>query len=97
MAERDRLTPMDTVEWNKNSVATEVDREVVLMSLERGRCYGLGETGSAIWKRLERPVRIADLCAGLQAEYSGDPEVIAADVLRLLEQLLQEGLIEVRR
>ncbi len=37
-----------------NPVAADVAGETVLMSLERSRCYGLGEIGSEIWTKLAR-------------------------------------------
>lgn len=76
-------------------MATEVDQEIVLMSVERGRCYGLGEPGSSVWRRLQSPIRIDDLCRELMLEYNADPEVLAADVLTLLEQLREEGLVRI--
>ena len=91
------LTLANIVQWRDAPVATEVDREVVLMSLERSRCYGLGETGSAVWRKLAKPVEIGELCRQLGTEYIAEPTTLAADVLELLEQLRGEGLIEVLR
>ncbi len=88
------LSASDIVRWRDTPVATEVDHEVVLMSLERGRCYGLGETGSAVWRKLVQPIRIAELCRQLQEEYAAEPATLLADVLDLLERLRAEGLIE---
>jgi len=65
------------------------------MSLERSKCYGLGVTGSEIWKRIEEPVRIADLTAQLAAEYDAEPSVIERDLLALFGDLTAEGLVEV--
>ena len=45
--------------WSNAPVATEVNDEVVLMNLERDRCYGLGSTGSDIWRRLASPIRVS--------------------------------------
>ncbi len=90
-----QLALTDLVQWRDTPVATEVDREVVLMSLERGRCYGLGETGSTVWRKLATPIRIAELCRQLEQEYAADSAVLTADVLELLDQLRAEGLIEV--
>src|SRR5580658_7875164 len=67
-----------------NPVAAEVAGETVLMSLERGRCYGLGEIGSEIWKRLASPVRVADLVAELSEVYEAAPGLIEQDLLELL-------------
>jgi len=76
-------------------VSADVAGETVLMSLERSKCYGLGVTGSEIWKRIEKPVRIADLTAELAAEYDAEPSVIERDLLALFEDLAAEGLVEV--
>jgi Coenzyme PQQ synthesis protein D (PqqD) len=83
------------VSWSDAPVGTEVDREVVLMNVGRGRCYGLGETGSSVWRRLGSPIRVDDLCRELMLEYHADPEMLRKDVLALLEQLQEEGLVKV--
>lgn len=84
-----------TVRQIANPVAAEVAGETVLMSLERNRCYGLGEIGSEIWKKLAAPVRVSDLVSELGQEYDGLPGNIEGDVLELLAHLAEEGLIEV--
>jgi hypothetical protein len=73
-----------------------VNGEVVLMHLERDRCHGLGSTGSAIWRRLREPVRVADLMVQLEVEYAAAPGEIESDVLRTLREYAAEGLIQVR-
>jgi Coenzyme PQQ synthesis protein D (PqqD) len=84
-----------TVCHTENPVAADVAGETVLMSLERNRCYGLGIIGSEIWKKLQFPVRVGDLIANLTEEYEGSRETIERDVLELLSQLADEGLIRV--
>jgi Coenzyme PQQ synthesis protein D (PqqD) len=77
-------------------VSADVAGETVLMSLERGKCYGLGLTGTEIWKRIEYPVRVSELTASLAKEYDADPSIIERDLLELFLQLKGEGLVEVR-
>ena len=89
------ITAESVVSWSEAPVATEVDREVVLMNVGRGRCYGLGETGSSVWRRLGSPIRVDDLCRELMLEYHADLEVLIKDVIVLLEQMQQEGLVKV--
>jgi Coenzyme PQQ synthesis protein D (PqqD) len=89
------ITAESVVSWNEAPVATEVDREVVLMNVGRGRCYGLGETGSSVWRRLGSPIRVDDLCRELMLEYHAELEVLIKDVIVLLEQMQQEGLVKV--
>jgi hypothetical protein len=93
MARELPITPQSIVAWSAAPVATEVDNEVVVMSVERGRCYGLGESGSSVWRRLQSPIRVDDLCRELMLEYAADPDELMRDVLALLEQLQQEGLV----
>jgi hypothetical protein len=89
------ITAESIVSWSASPVATEVDREVVLMNVGRGRCYGLGETGSSVWRRLGSPIRVDDLCRELMLEYHADLDVLVKDVIALLEQMQQEGLVKV--
>ncbi len=82
--------------WSSEAVATEVNGEVILMNLERDRCHGLGSTGSAIWRRLREPIRVAELMMQLEAEFEAAPGKIESDVLRTLTEYADEGLIQVR-
>jgi Coenzyme PQQ synthesis protein D (PqqD) len=78
-----------------NPVAADVAGETVLMSLERSRCYGLGGIGSEIWSKLVSPVRVADLVEEFSERYEAPPGVIERDVLQMLTQLANEGLIQI--
>jgi hypothetical protein len=89
------ITAESLVAWSEIPVAAEVDHEVVLMNVGRGRCYGLGETGSSVWRRLSSPIRVDDLCRELLLEYRADRDVLKRDVLALLEQMQEEGLVKV--
>jgi Coenzyme PQQ synthesis protein D (PqqD) len=91
----DGLSPTSIVCHMPNQVAADVAGETVLMSLARSRCYGLGEIGSDIWSRLMSPVRVSDLVDGLSERYEAPPGVIERDVLRLLSELAEEGLIKI--
>jgi len=81
--------------WSGALVATEVNEEVVLLSMERDRCYGLGVTGSDIWRRLRSPVRVSELSSQLQQAYDSAPGQIESDVVRTLREFAAEGLVGV--
>ncbi|HWB32273.1 MAG TPA: PqqD family peptide modification chaperone [Acidobacteriaceae bacterium] len=89
------IQPDTVVCWSRDAVATDVNGEVVLMNLERDRCYGLGETGSEIWRRIGAPVKVANVIEDLQNEYEAPPGALEADVLETLRQFLEEGLIRI--
>jgi hypothetical protein len=87
------LSPETVVVLNSGMIDAEVDGEVVALSIEQGTCYGLNRVGSRIWKLIENPIRISDLCAALLPEYSVEPDVCEREVLEFLEQLRAEGMI----
>ena len=78
-----------------NLVETEIDGEVVMLSLERGNCYGLDNSAARIWKLLETPKSVAAILETLTREYAVEVEDCRAEVLAFLDQLRQENLIEI--
>lgn len=95
MTETARLTP-STVVVRTEPMSADLGGEIVLMSVESGRYYGLDAIGSDIWMRLAAPLRVDALSAALEADYDAEAGIIARDVLVLLDDLLAHGLIEVR-
>ena len=89
------LTLSSRVCHTPHPVAADVAGETVLMSLERSRCYGLGETGSELWSKLASPILVSDLVIDLRQQYEAPPGVIEHDVIQLLTQLVNEKLIQV--
>jgi len=90
-----QISQESIVRWSSAPVATEVNDEIVLMNLDRDRCYGLGDTGSEIWRRLRLPIRVSALSRQLEEEYDSAPGQIESDVLKTLRHLAAEGLIEI--
>ena len=93
--QRSEINKNSVIQWSPDAVATEVNDEIVLMHLERNRCYGLGETGSEIWRRLASPIPVSDLLSQLAASYDAPAGQIESDVVRVLNDFADEGLIEV--
>jgi hypothetical protein len=89
------LSLSSTVQWSNDQIAATVDREVVILSVERGSYYGLDEIGSEIWEKLSSPVRVDTLCDLLAASYDAERGTIERDVLALLERLAAEGLVSI--
>src|SRR5262249_60583795 len=83
-----------TVISRSPSVLTaEVDGEVVMMSIEQGRYFGLDDIGSDIWNRIEPPCSFAALIDRLAADYEADRATIAADVQALLGRMAAQDVV----
>jgi len=93
---RPALTESTVVTRSREPVAVEVDRTVVMMSIEREKYYSLDGVGGRIWELLRDPCTLGELNARLLDEFDVDPEECKADVQEFLTHLLDEGLIEVR-
>jgi hypothetical protein len=87
------LSSASVVARSDGFIETEIDGEVVALSIERGSCYGLNRVGSRVWNLLAGPSRIGDVCATLLTEYKIDSEACERQVVDLLEELRSEGLI----
>jgi hypothetical protein len=74
-------------------LSAEVDGEIVIMSIERGRYFGLDHIGSNIWKRIEPPCSFATLIDGLAADYEADLATIITDVQNLLGQMVEQDVV----
>src|SRR4029077_5488291 len=89
-AEKARQIGETTVISRSPSVLTaEVDGEIVMMSIEQGRYFGLDDIGSDIWKRLDTPCSFAELIDRLASDYDADQATIAADVRDLLSRMAE--------
>ena len=82
-----------TVTRSPEPVETTVGEEVVLMSLASGECFGLGETGSAVWRLLAEPEQVFAVIAALKEEYDAPAGVLETDVVELVEEMAARGLV----
>src|SRR5947208_13715139 len=92
------LEPRDIVEAtiiarSPSVLTAEVDGEIVMMSIEQGRYFGLDDIGSDIWKRIEPPCSFVRLVDQLVADYDADRSTIAADVQALLGRMAAEDVV----
>ncbi len=87
--------PDDRLSRTREMLATELDQETVLMSIDAGAYYGLAGTARSIWGKLETPLTFSALVHELVEEYKITPEACAADLQRFLGTLEKEGLLRV--
>ena len=75
-------------------IEAEVDGELVGLHLDNGTCYGFNRTATRVWGLLESPRTVAELCGALLAEFEVDRATCKAELMGLLEELRQDGLVQ---
>ena len=75
------------------AVVTDLDGEVALFQSSTCDYLVLNESASAIWHALSSQPTLAELCAGLQQEYSVSPDDCLADVQAWLEIGLEKQVV----
>ena len=88
------LTPDTIVAWHPEQITAAVDGEVIVMGLTRGQYVGLDDIGSVLWRFLEQPRTVRQLCDELGQRYQGTPATIITDVLAFLEELRALDLVQ---
>ena len=76
-------------------LVSEVDGDVVMMSVEQGVYSGLNTIGSAIWRLLEHPKCVSDLCDRLMERYDVDRHRCEQDVIGFLNDLVSNDTIRI--
>ena len=76
-------------------ISTEIENEIVLMHIADGKYYALNSVGSIIWSQISTPVAISFLCERITKEFDVEFDVCQRDVLSLVKELHELGLIQV--
>jgi len=87
------LGPETVVSRNDEPIAVEVDRSVVMMSVDQGMYFGLEGTGPRIWALLAEPRTVRALCDELMREFAVDADVCRREVSTFLEELRRAQLV----
>lgn len=93
----DRTIPASAIVVAASDVlSSELGSEHVLLNLQDGTYYGLEDAGGEIWKLLQTPIAVAEICRAIVETYDVDPERCREDVVRLLGDLVERRLVEIR-
>ena len=75
-------------------IATDLQREMILLDARNGEMFALNETGRYIWWRLPARSAVA-LAQDVAAVFNVDADCACGDVLWFLLSLKRAGLIEI--
>lgn len=77
-------------------LASEMDGELVMMSVTQGKYFSIVQSGVAIWGLLDQERTVTEVVHLLQGRYEVDEETCRTEVTRFIELLVQKELVEVK-
>ena len=77
--------------------AASIEGETVLLDLSTGRYYTLNHLGSVIWEHCAGHRTLKDIHADLCDRFEVVPEQALSDLVALINQLVEEGLLQQER
>jgi len=89
-----KLSPSSVIRRNPNQVFSEVDDEVVMLSIKNSEYYNLNEIGSIIWRQLKESTSLTKLISELTLEFEVSENECRTDVLPFINELLELEIIE---
>lgn len=92
---KERVNRATRVVATKEQVACEVDGEAVILDLKSETYFGLDPVGTRIWDLIQEPARVEDVCQALLEEYEVDPDRCRREVVDLLNEMAEEGIVEI--
>ena len=85
---KDKISKESIIKQTDDIVASEIDGETVMMSIENGQYYGLDLIGSHIRELIKTPIKVSDLVDTLLEQYDVDSFFI----VKLFSGLVFQGL-----
>jgi hypothetical protein len=76
-------------------ILREVGEEAVLLNLNTKQYFSLNPVGRRMLDLLTQSASIEQAFASLLEEYAVKPDILRADLQELIENLLEQGLVEI--
>jgi coenzyme PQQ synthesis protein D (PqqD) len=76
-------------------LVSQLQDESVLLNVRTQSYFGLDQISTRCWELLTSSDSIEDACAALAQEYDVDADTLRQDVARLVDTLVERGLLQV--
>jgi hypothetical protein len=92
---QDKIKLDSVIAATKDQVSCDLGGEAAILDIKSGIYYGLDSIGARIWNLIENPKSVKEVLDVLLQEYEVEAKRCERDLLDLLEELEDKGLIEV--
>jgi len=80
----------------KDQVSCDLAGEAAILNLKTSVYFGLNAVGASIWDLIQQPKTVTEIKDAILEEYDVEPGRCEADLLKLLQELSDHNLIEVK-
>ncbi len=91
-----KVLPDSTVVKSSGQVSTDLGKEVIILGVDSEEYYSLEEVGARIWGLIREPKTVRNILDTLLNDYDVEPKRCERDLLAVLQEMADEGLIEIR-
>lgn len=90
------LSLQSIIARNPEIITSEIDDEIVMMSIEEGKYFGLNAIGSAIWGLLEQEQSIEAIIAALLKRFDVSEVQCQAESLSFIKDMIGKNTLLVK-
>lgn len=80
---------------SEGNIVSDMGSEKVMLNIENGKYYNLGEIGGDIWELIDKPILVDELINDIMAKYDVNKEKCEEEVISFLESMYKERLVRV--
>ncbi|MBP1699257.1 MAG: thymidylate synthase [Deltaproteobacteria bacterium] len=89
------ISERSTIVVTKDQVSADLSGEAAILNLKTSTYFGLNTVGASIWKLVREPKTVSQIRDAIIQEYDVEPDRCEHDILELLQELSEHGLIEI--
>ena len=90
-----KITLKSRVQVAPEVVSCDLAGEAAILNMKDGVYYGLDPVGASIWNLIQKPAVLGEVKDRILEEYDVSEEECQTDLLELIRQLVENGLVEV--
>ena len=79
----------------KQQVSCVLDSETVILHFDKGLYFGLNDVGTIVWNQIQSPRTVREIRDAIMLEYEVSTDRCEHDLVQLIQELCEQGLIEV--
>lgn len=95
MKKKTKIFKNTIIQRNPNQVFSNIDGEVVMLSIEFGEYINLEDVGSQIWNNIENPCTFGALIESLMETYTVEEQTCYNDTKDFILELYNANVIQI--